>query len=86
MKTPPKRTAISSIPHLNPEGDGGGSGTNLSEMIVNTTPNINDNIILAIMGKPIRPFTLNADSVICTTGAMIHNNKIAKSIYISIVL
>jgi hypothetical protein len=86
MKIPPKRTAISSVPHLNPEGDGGGSGTNLSDMIVNTTPNIVDNIILAIMGKLMRPFILNADSVICTTGAMIHNNKIAKSIYISVVL
>lgn len=79
MKTAMKRTAKSSIPHLNPEGDGGGSGTNLSDIIVNTTPNINDNIIPAIMGKPTRPFTLNVDSVICTTGAIVHNNKITKS-------
>lgn len=82
MKTPMKRTAKSSIPHLNPEGDGGGSGTNLSDIIVNTTPNINDNIIPAIMGRPIRSFTLNIDSVICATGTIIHNNKIAISIEI----
>ncbi|MDB5148503.1 MAG: hypothetical protein JWQ57_2523 [Mucilaginibacter sp.] len=75
---PPNSTAMLSIPHLKLEG--GGGGTYFRDIIVNIMPNINDNPMLAIMGKPIRLFILKTDRIICTTGAIAHINKMDISI------